>query len=390
MLILPVLALALLATTPEVVAPTFGNETTLLIDNDAAVIQLCITTDEKFLFAIDRNHRLHLWNLVSGKKTRLGIHGPQWLAITGNGKFIFSGGDGSTPGNIIRDNRGIIGLPESIHAESMGLWATNIHRQGYFPDTVAFPEGHRFPITGAQFSANGSLLVTVSGKAGGSGEVKMWDVPSGKERLPRIAYTASEFFGPSGKDDLLGLAAAFRGTPGVQHMALSSDGATLATTYKSTKGSEIGSGTLKVWDTSHGNRKFNLVVPDQAIHALAFTLDGKTLAVGVGNKVKGEIWLLDETGKLTGVLQAFKNALQSLALAPDGKTLAAGSGDGTVKLWDLTSKKELISRKLANDPEHVLALSFSPNGRKLLVGGGNSKGWIKSWEITPPFAASTK
>ena len=56
----------------------------------------------------------------------------------------------------------------------------------------------------------------------------------------------------------------------------------------------------------------------------------------------------------------------SVAFSPDGKTLASGSLDFTVKLWDVSTGKEL--RTLEGHALEVYSVAFSPNGKILASG----------------------
>ena len=44
-------------------------------------------------------------------------------------------------------------------------------------------------------------------------------------------------------------------------------------------------------------------------------------------------------------LKGHTGEVSSVAFAPDGKTLATGSWDQTVKVWDITTGKELATLK---------------------------------------------
>lgn len=58
-----------------------------------------------------------------------------------------------------------------------------------------------------------------------------------------------------------------------------------------------------------------------------------------------------------------RHQLFSVAFSPDGKKIASGSGDHTVKLWDVTSGREINT--LTGHTSGVRKVSFSPDGGKI-------------------------
>src|SRR5262249_39069161 len=76
----------------------------------------------------------------------------------------------------------------------------------------------------------------------------------------------------------------------------------------------------------------------------------------------------------------------SVAFSPDGKTLAAGTSGG-LKLWDVTSGKQVAARK--GPPGWSVA--FSPDGKTLATAESNrgtarnasQEGAIRLWELVP-------
>src|SRR6185503_18160734 len=74
--------------------------------------------------------------------------------------------------------------------------------------------------------------------------------------------------------------------------------------------------------------------------------EGKMLAATsrdrTGNSNDRTIVLIDvETARPTGTLVGHRQAVTSIDFSPDGKTLASGSQDGTLRLWDLSTAKEV-------------------------------------------------
>ncbi len=374
------LALALTLSGPMSTGATPGSakNTVLLKNHPQPIRHVQVTSDGKLVVALDDKHVSQIWEISSGAK-RLTIIGPRLLAFSQDAKFAFSGGP--VRRNVYKGNYSPLRPSEVFCGDGSALWATNVEKAGCHPDTLAFPIG-RLPITSAAFSTDGKLLVTASGKMGLPGEVKIWHVPSGKERLPRLAYNASAFYSPAGKGDLFGLPASMREAPGVERLALSPDGSTLASVYKSLKGGEIGSGTAKLWDMGTGKLKGHVLIPDRTVHSLNFTPSGKAIVFGVGNREAGEIWFWDvSAGKAEGILGTHSHAVHSVVVSPNGRYLASGCAAGVIKMWDAAKRKELQSHKVSQVHEPIWALAFTPDGASLVVAGGERRGWIKLWEL---------
>jgi WD40 repeat protein len=100
-----------------------------------------------------------------------------------------------------------------------------------------------------------------------------------------------------------------------------------------------------------------------AIHAIAFSPDGKILASGHEDAAV-RLWQVSD-GSLVGTLYGHTASVLSLAFSPDGQFLATGSNDQTVRIWR-TSDWGLV-RSL--EPScFVIGVAFSPDGQTLLAG----------------------
>jgi mono/diheme cytochrome c family protein len=103
------------------------------------------------------------------------------------------------------------------------------------------------------------------------------------------------------------------------------------------------------------------------VTALAFSLDGKTLAVTGYH----EVLLYDTSNyQLQSRLIGISERVQSVAFSPDGKKLAAVGGApgrfGEVQIWNPESEKLLISSPITYDT--LYGVSWSPDGKMVAFG----------------------
>lgn len=115
-----------------------------------------------------------------------------------------------------------------------------------------------------------------------------------------------------------------------------------------------------------------LAKPRAAITALAFSADGKTLAVGT----YGQVALYDtKNWQVSKVFSQVADTARALAFHPDGKTLAIGSGlpgrTGDILFWDTTGTEK--PKLFPPQKDTIEAIAFQKNGKCMLVGGNDSK-----------------
>jgi WD40 repeat protein len=204
-------------------------------------------------------------------------------------------------------------------------------------DSIAFsPDGRYLPLAlPMALSGSGGMINTVSfGPSGRTmatsdtkGTVWLWDLA-----VPRR----------SGRM----LAA---GTGSIDS-ALRPDGRTLAATASlGAAGSEV-----LLWDVADPARPIRLgplMFPHAATEVVAFSPDGKTLAVGGAadqdGKLAGQVWLFNVANPAHPVrynppLKAPASSVVSVAFSPDSRLLAASSGTG-VGLWSLADGTARVS-----------------------------------------------
>jgi WD40 repeat protein len=230
------------------------------------------------------------------------------------------------------------------------------------------------------FSPDGKLLAV-----GGHKKASLWDVASGTARGEPFKYESN-----------------------VLLVAFSPDGKLLATSFDN--------GLVSVWDIA--SRKVIASLNNKQVDGINFSSDGKMLALPQQHSVEvwdsalsKQLWMTsfkgerfvrasafspasnvlavasDEnsvklfdaaSGTVLATLKGHRWGVRSLAYSQDGTRLATGGGDGTVKIWDMTSFRELLTLRPRGHVEPIYSVAFSPDGRRLatLRYSGGVKMWI--------------
>jgi hypothetical protein len=124
-------------------------------------------------------------------------------------------------------------------------------------------------------------------------------------------------------------------------------------------------GDVYVWKVSGGSPVLFTGEVTNSINTLAFSPNGKTLAI-VGN---ASIQLLDLTTRKISSLTGINVPPQAVAFTPDGTTLVVGDNNGKIHLWDLAAQTdEVVSTPITG----LGGMAFSPNGRTLAIFGSYS------------------
>jgi WD40 repeat protein/tetratricopeptide (TPR) repeat protein len=260
--------------------------------------------------------------------------------------------------------------------------------------------GHEESVDCVVFSPSGRLLASASFAAApkAPGEVKVWDTTTRREVLslkgpprPEAFFSLGSClcFSPDGRrlagigsDNTARVWDVTRGQPvlvlrghtgEITSVAFSPDGGHLATA--SSSGADVEdpdeSGEVKVWDASTGRESFSFNGYKGGALCLAYSRDGKRLAVGSGD---GTLTILDPVaGRQVVAFKGHADPVCSVSFSADGRRLASGSffapmaAPRDVKVWDAGSGQELLS--LRGHLGGVTAVRFSPDGRRLASAG---------------------
>jgi RNA polymerase sigma factor (sigma-70 family) len=269
--------------------------------------------------------------------------------------------------------------------------------------------GHQCPIRCVAFSPDGQTLA--SGDV--DGQVKLWDVAARAERttMRGAGQVLSIAFAPDGRL----LAAGYRnGTIRLWNLPASEGRPTLRDTFAghsdmvyalafSRDGTELASvskdRTARLWNVATKRERLTLGPAASPACAVAFSPDGKTLAVGSGRSLDqvwgavtvvpspaagarlGRVTLWDlGSGQERAALPADVSGVYALAFSPDGSLLAMGSSEALVKLWRLDSPGE--PRTLRGHTALIRSLVFSPDGKTLASASHDLT--VRLWDVSAP------
>ena len=188
---------------------------------------------------------------------------------------------------------------------------------------------------------------------------------------------------------------------GVRSVAFSPDGKSLAVLEYP--------GIIRLIAISDGRelRKIETSQEDRAFYSIAFFPDCKRLAAGVTGELGGpgnDVWILDvASGKSIRILNGHQGPVASVAVSPDGKLLASGGWDGTARIWDASTGKCLKTQRFPSlikkikeaeregDEPWAHSVAFSPDGRTLATAATVTSvaGEVDLWDTSTGMLKAT-
>lgn len=280
------------------------------------------------------NGEIRLWQMPGGKAIGDGLRangvrpGVRSLAFDAGGNVLFTGNeDGAVH---------VWGIPDQRPLDQLA--------------------GHAGPIAAVRVDSDRQEIRS----AGEDGKVIVWLPHPGSDRS-RLARPLDQLDPDAPRNVLRGLR--HRGDM-VHALAYSRDGAKIAT------GSD--DGNLVVRDVSSGRELERGKALPGALLALAFTPDGRCLAVGG----EGDTVALRCPGAAALELPGHGRGTSALAFDDTGRRLAAGTFDGATLVWDLPSRRP-VARLAGAKP--VVYAAFSPQSGQLQT--LDEAGRVASWDV---------
>ncbi len=155
-------------------------------------------------------------------------------------------------------------------------------------------------------------------------------------------------------------------------VAFSPDGKTLAVG---------GYQEVLLWDLANAKlaKRIGVGQIGDFVRSVAFRTGGQWLAVAEGTPYgPGAVKVFDVTsGQPALVFQEPKDAVFAVAFSADGKLLAAGGADNVARVWGVDEKK--LAAELKGHSACILGVSFSADGKFLVTSGADRTAQV--WEV---------
>jgi WD40 repeat protein len=232
------------------------------------------------------------------------------------------------------------GYDDEIH-----LWQASSGKELF---RFALPAGEQPHAASVVFSPDGALLAGCNSCEHG---IHVWETSTGKERRQlKIAGGAS-----------------------ATSLTFSGDGSLLAAICCVNKGRESET-HIGVWRVS-SDKEVELSAPAGRIWSIAFSHDGKSLAVGQ----EGEVYVCDAvTGRKLRTLCRGDSHFVVVAFSADGVIASAMQSERVVRLWDAATGR--AGHVLSGHKDWITSLAFSADGKRL-VSASLSDSSFRVWDI---------
>jgi len=264
-----------------------------------------------------------------------------------------------------------------------GISSRNLSSSCYMRIETEDLESNTSPITSISFSSDGKQFLTSSY----DGNVRLWDVITG--RVIRTFSAEPDFiwvaeFSPNGKqfltnsfDDNIRLWDFETGRLWLIRNFLP-DSRFISFNHDGTQFISGGSNnSIKLWDTTTGREIRTFTSDSRSILNAKFISSNRIISSSYEGVI--EIWDFDSTGiRVSRTFSGHRGAVYSLVINQNRTQFISGSADNTIKLWNISTGREI--RTFSGHTDYIRSLAFSPDGTQFISGSIDNT--IKLWNIS--------
>jgi WD40 repeat protein len=303
----------------------------------------------------------YLWKLSQGPSDGIATNDAavNAVAFSPDGKLFATGGDDGIVKLWSADSRKVLG---------------QLDKQEGAVSTLAF-------------SPDGKMLAT----GGGNTHVKLWDVSS-RSLTAEIKELGNSIYGVvfSGPTPILAAVSYENGNKMVRAWDISAGRVTAVITGAGTADASdmflafSPDGSMVALSSGFGVAVCHFPSGDKVAEfdatgkasAIAFSSDGKTLAIGSDD---GKLMFIDLVAlHSSGTLDAHDDYVSGVAFSPDGRFLVTASRDKTIKVWDAVSHAPRFTWK--GHTEAVEAIAITRDGRTVASASGDKT--VRLWDVS--------